>query len=126
MRYITYNESEQFEIIFYEDSKHRVPVRDFIFSLDIKMRSKLLSYIDLLKERGTDLRLPFSEHLEDGIFELRVKFGSNITRVLYFFASGKRIILTNGFVKKTQKTPRKEIKLAKRRRKDFLERGDEL
>ena len=50
------------------------------------------------------------------------KQGSNITRVLYFFYIGKKIIATNGFVKKTQKTPKEEIQLAKERRKDFIER----
>lgn len=68
---------------------------------------------------------PYSKHLEDGIFELRVKFSSNITRNLYFFAKGKRIILTNGFMKKTQKTLKNEITLAKKRRDDYIERiGD--
>lgn len=79
----------------------------------------------MLEDYGPDLKQPYSKHLEDGIFELRVKFSSNITRTLYFFAKGKRIILANGFVKKTQKTPKKEIDLAKRRRVDYLERiGD--
>ena len=79
----------------------------------------------MLEDYGPDLKQPYSKHLEDGIFALRVKFSSNITRTLYFFAKGKRIILTNGFVKKTQKTPKKEIDLAKRRRVDYLERiGD--
>ena len=79
----------------------------------------------MLEDYGPDLKQPYSKHLEDGIFELRVKFSSNITRTLYFFAKGKRIILTNGFVKKTQKTPKKEIDLAKKRKVDYLERtGD--
>ena len=55
-----------------------------------------------------------------GIFELRAKFGSDISRVLYFFFAGRRVVLTNGFVKKTQKTPKAEIELAKQYRKDFL------
>ena len=54
------------------------------------------------------------------------KQGSNITRVLYFFYIGKKIIATNGFVKKTQKTPPKELKLAKERRADWLERHKEV
>ncbi len=55
----------------------------------------------------------------------RCKVGNNITRVMYFFYFEGKIILTNGFVKKTQKTPKKEIDLAKARRKDFVERMDE-
>ena len=56
--------------------------------------------------------------------ELRCKLGSNITRALYFFYVGKCIVVTNGFVKKTQKTPPGEIKLAKDRRKDWIERQE--
>ena len=60
--------------------------------------------------------------IEDGMFEIRCKVGNNISRVLYFFYFEGKIILTNGFVKKTQKTPTEEIKLAKKYRADFKER----
>lgn len=59
--------------------------------------------IELLQEKGNQLREPYSKHLDDGIFELRCKVGSNITRVLYFFYYKGQIILTNGFVKKKLK-----------------------
>ena len=78
--------------------------------------------IKLLEEKGTALRMPYSEHLKDGIFELRAKVGTDISRVLYFFYYEGRIILTHGFIKKTQKTPPSEIEKAKRYRKDFWER----
>jgi phage-related protein len=69
---------------------------------------------------------PYSKSLEDGIFELRTKLGSDITRVLYFFVIGKKIVLTNGFVKKKQKTPRVEKELAKKYKIDYERRyGDE-
>ena len=79
--------------------------------------------IKLLEEKGNELREPYSKPLEDGIFELRAKVGTDISRVLYFFYYQGRIILTNGFVKKTQKTPSSEIEKAKRYREDFLERN---
>ena len=66
----------------------------------------------------------YCKHLDDGIFEIRGKVGTDITRILYFFYYEGRIILTNGFVKKTQETPRQQIKLAKEYRKDFLEREE--
>lgn len=80
--------------------------------------------IELLAENGSALREPYSKHLVDGIFELRAKFGSDISRVFYFFVIGKRIVLTNGFIKKTQKTPKSEIELAKKYRNEFLNRKD--
>ena len=61
----------------------------------------------------------FSKPLDDGIFEIRSKQGSNISLVLYFFVAGRKVILTNGFVKKTQKTPQREIDRAKRHREDY-------
>jgi len=89
------------------------------------MRAKLLMDIDLLEENGPLLREPYSKPIGDGIFELRARAGTNISRVLYFFVVGQRAVLTNGFIKKTQKTPEKEIELAKKYRKDYLLRRDE-
>ena len=90
------------------------------------MRAKLLVELDLLEENGPQLREPYSKHLEDGIFELRAKQGSDITRVLYFFFVGKKIVLTNGFTKKTQKPPRAEIATAKKYRAEYIERKESL
>ena len=112
-----------FQIEFYETKEGKTPVTDFLDSLDAKMAAKLIGMMELLNEKGTTLRLPYSEHLEDGIFELRCQSGSDITRTLYFFYTGKRIVITNGFVKKTQKTPQKELTLAKYRRADWISRN---
>ena len=98
----------KFEVIFYEKENGDCPVEDFLLSL--------------LEEYGNQLREPYSKHLDDGIFEIRCKVGSNITRVLYFFYYEGKIILTNGFVKKTQKTPPEQIKTAKEFRADYKER----
>ena len=112
-----------FKAEYYEKEDGTRPAEEFILGLDNKMKAKVLWTITLLEEYGTKLRLPYSEYLEDGIFELRIKQSSDITRVLYFFFKDKRIILTNGFIKKTRKTPPGELKLAKDRRTEFLRRG---
>ncbi len=112
----------KFDVEFYTKADGKKPAKDFLLGLDIKMRAKLMGLLDILEESGNQLREPYSKHLEDGIFELRGKVGNNISRVLYFFYIGNKIILTNGFVKKTQKTPKRELELAKQYRKDFLER----
>lgn len=109
----------QFIVEFYEDTKGNIPVEDFLLSQSPKMRAKILGLLEILQEKGTLLREPYSKHLQDGIFELRVKLGSDTTRILYFFYQNGRIILTNGFVKKTQKTPKKEISLAQKRKTDY-------
>lgn len=111
-----------FEVIFYEKKNGEVPVEDFLLNLDKKMRAKLVGIINILQEYGNALREPYSKHLDDGIFEIRSKVGNSISRVLYFFYYDGKIILTNGFVKKSQKTPKAELEKAKSYRKDYLER----
>ncbi len=113
----------KFEVIFYEEKNGECPIEEFLEELSMKMRAKLIGLLEILEERGNELREPYSKYLGDGIFEIRCKVGNDITRVLYFFYYEGKIVLTNGFVKKTQKTPQREIKLAKARRVDFLERA---
>ena len=114
----------KFEVLFYEKKDGTQPAKDFLLSLDKKMRAKMLSTISILADNGNELREPYSKSLSDGIFELRARSGSDITRVLYFFYVDKHIILTNGFVKKTQKTPQEEIAKAKKYREDYVQRRE--
>jgi phage-related protein len=111
-----------YEIIFYDSEDGRCPVQDFLDSLNPKLLAKTLRTIDLLEHNGPQLREPYSKMLEDGIFELRTKQSSDITRVLYFFFVGGKIVLTNGFVKKSQKTPKAEKELAKKYKADYERR----
>lgn len=114
-----------FEVNFYKTANGYCPVKTFLDSLDQKMVAKLLKSIKLLEEFGNELREPYSKSLGNGIFELRAKQGSNITRVLYFFIVGQEIILTNGFVKKSLKTPITEIHKARNYRDDYLSRKEQ-
>ena len=115
---------QEYEIEFYDKPDGTEPAKDFILSLDTKMQAKVLRTVALLRDAGPSLREPYSKLLDDGIFEIRAKFSSDITRVLYFFVIGKKVILTNGFIKKTQKTPASEIALAKQYRADYLARKE--
>ena len=114
-----------FDVEYYEKEDGTFPAEEFILSLDSKMQAKMFRELDLLETFGNQLCEPHSKPLGDGIYEIRAKVASDITRVLYFFVVNKKIILTNGFVKKTQKTPDNEIALAKKYRKDYLERNKE-
>ena len=116
---------QDFKVIFYRKEDGTEPAKEFLLGLEVKMRAKMARTIKLLEDNGPALREPVSKPLGDGIFELRAKFSSDITRVLYFFFVGKCAVLTNGFVKKTQKTPPREIYLAKRYRDDFMQRQGE-
>ena len=112
----------KFDIDFYELADGTRPAQDFIEKLPTKMIAKVLRAIHMLSLNGSELREPYSKHLEDGIFEIRAKVGSDISRVLYFFIVGRKIILTHGFIKKTQKTPPSEISRAKKYRTEFVSR----
>lgn len=114
----------KYQVVFFEKENGEVPAEDFINSLDTKMAAKVYRLLMMISENGPELREPYSKHLDDGIFELRAKIGSNITRVLYFFFAGRRVIVTNGFIKKTQKTPKSEIDKAKAFRKEYREREE--
>ena len=78
--------------------------------------------VELLAEYGPNLRLPHSRAMGDGLFELRPRGRSGIGRAFYCFLVGKRIVVVHAFVKKTQQTPDKELKLARKRMKE-LEHG---
>jgi phage-related protein len=73
---------------------------------------------ELLAEHGPSLRLPHSRAFGDGLFELRPKGRSGIGRAFYCFLVGKRIIVLHAFIKKTQRTPDRELKLARQRLKE--------
>ena len=111
-----------FDVEYYEKSDGTFPAEEFILEQNNKMKAKLFRLLVLLEEKGNELREPYSKVLEDGIFELRATQGGSITRILYFFVVGRKIILTHGFTKKTQKTPPVEIERAKKYRCDYHDR----
>lgn len=111
-----------FKVEFYETASGRCPAQDFIDAQSLKMQARIYRLLELLEMKGNALREPYSKALGDGLFELRGEQGGSTTRLLYFFMVGNRAIVTNGFAKKTRKTPASELELAKRYRADFLSR----
>lgn len=112
----------RFEIKFFKKEDGTKPLGAFIKSLDAKLRAKVVTELELLEEYGNLAREPLSKPLDDGIFEVRTIEGNNIVRILYFFDEDRIILATNGFMKKTRKTPQSEIDLAKKRRLDYQQR----
>ena len=91
---------------------------DFITSISELEARKVFYVLDMLKMQER-LSTKFVKHIEDGIFELRAEHSGNIFRVFFIFDEGNIVLLFNGFQKKSQKTPRKEIELAKRLRNEY-------
>ena len=118
-----------YTVEFYETRDGQCPVWEFLENLRIKsvsnkdarIQHKQASlYIELLQQNGTRLNDNITKHLEDGIWELRP--GNN--RVFYFFYENNTFVLLHQFRKKSQKTPKREIKKAKSERIDYLSRKE--
>lgn len=117
------------KLLFYTTDKGNSPVIDFLNSLNPKLRSKTTTKLMLLQENGyllsepdvKKLKLNYKED-ELAIWELRSKLGSNITRIFYFFWDGNTIVVTNGFLKKSMKTPKSEIEKARKYQADYKKR----
>lgn len=112
-----------FKVEYYCKNDGTSPVLEYVNSLDSKLKSKTIRAIDYLEIYGNKISPPYSKKLVDGIYELRVKFSSDIVRIIYFFYKDRIIVLTNGFTKKSQKTPKKEIELALKRKKEYERRN---
>ena len=74
--------------------------------------------VELLMEFGPDLRMPHSKAMGDGLFELRPRGREGIGRALYCFVVGGRVVIVHAFIKKTQATPERELRIARKRMKE--------
>lgn len=105
------------QIIFYENY-----FLDFYKDLDINVKSKIKYVLELIKQvERVPVKFLSPMTGYEGLFEVRIEFQSNIFRVFCCFDEGKLIVLFNGFQKKTQKTPKKEIEKAMRIKKDYFD-----
>lgn len=110
-------------IEFYKTANGTSPVEEFLESLDDSQATKVLWVLRLVRELNPIPSNYFTKMVNsDDIWEVRVQFGGNIFRLLGFFDGAKLIILTHGFQKKTQKTPKQHIELAESRKRDYLNR----
>lgn len=93
-------------------------IQSEISNMPVSIRAHYARLTELLTEFGADLRLPHSRAMGDGLFELRLKGREGIGRVFYCTLKGKRIVMLHSFIKKTSKTPQKELNIAIRRMKE--------
>ena len=118
-----------YKIIFYKDKNGNSSIEDYIKILQNKGNSskdsrikvnKIISYINQLSINGFDLGEPYIKHLDDEIWELRPLRD----RILFAYWDNNNFILLHQFMKKTQKTPKKEIEKAKNNLEDYKRRSD--
>ena len=116
------------QIEYYKKENGDVPLIDYLFTLNLKLRAKAFSEIELLEKHGTELREPYVKPIKGknykGLYELKVKFASDISRIFYFTFLNETIVLLHGFNKKTDKTPATELDRAIRYKQDYERRCD--
>jgi phage-related protein len=116
----------QVEVVYYQDDDETVPMKEWMEALSSqpKHRAKCVEWIGRLRNYGRDLRRPTSDYLRDGIYELRVRFQKTQYRMLYFFYSEGRAVITHGFSKQADKVPPKEVDRAARMKRRYEEDSD--
>lgn len=106
----------EWSVIPYSTEEGKEPVFEFIKTLPDKHQAKAIWEIDLLEKFGINLTEPYVKSIEGdkykGLWELRIQQGNNISRIFYFLAIENTFVLLYGFLKKTQKTPKRELDMA--------------
>ena len=96
-------------------------IENNILKLPTGLLARYLHLADLIEEFGPNLGMPHTRSLGEKLFELRLKSKEGTGRIFYCSKVGKRIIVLHAFIKKSQKTPEKELKIARKRLKEVLE-----
>jgi len=102
-----------FEIIYFNSV-----VEKNILKLPYDLLARYLRLTDLMIEFGPNLGMPHTKAMKDGLFELRLKSKEGIARVLYCTIVKSRVVILHSFMKKSNKTPQKELKTAIKRMKE--------
>lgn len=95
-------------------------VRDGIDKWPLGLRARYLALTLRMEEYGPVLGMPHTRAMGDGLFEIRVKGMEGIGRAFYCTRVKNRIVILHGFIKKSEKTPEGDLKLARKRMKEVL------
>ena len=111
------------KIIFYRFENGKCPVEDYLETLSTKQVEKVFFVLDLVESIDIVPRKFFKKlQATDDIWEVRIQHGNNIYRLLGFFDGNDLVVLNHALTKKTQKTPKRDIKIAEQRKKDYFSR----
>lgn len=96
-------------------------VESEFLDLPTGLLARFVRYAERMEDHGPNLGMPHTRAMGDGLFELRLKAGEGIARVFYCTIVDRRIVMLHHFVKKSPKTPRKELETARRRLKEITD-----
>jgi phage-related protein len=94
-------------------------VQEEIMNLPVTLQARYIGLTDRMMDHGPNLGLPHTDAFGGGLFELRLNGAEGIARVFFCLVVKQKIVMLHSFIKKTQKTPDKELRLAKQRMKEF-------
>ncbi len=114
--------TDPWEVVFYEAQGGARPAEDWLKDRGPKVAARFAWIFDLLEDQGTNVTRPYVDHLRGKIWEVRVEQNKVQYRMLYFAAPERKFVMLHGFIKKTQRTPPKEIDVAEERMNDYMER----
>ena len=109
------------KVVYFVTESGRRPVEEFVDVLSISSQRKFVDVVELLEDFGRSLSPPYAKYIGNEIFELRFESIEGAVRVLYFFFDSEKAVLTNGFVKKSNKTPKNEKETAIKRRQIYFQ-----
>ena len=98
---------------------HNARLEQSLLRLPAGLLARFLRYAERMEVHGPDLGMPHTRAMGDGLFELRLKAGEGIGRVFYCASAGQRIVMLHQFIKKAQKTPARELDVARKRMKEW-------
>ena len=99
-------------------------VKEETFAFPKKILAKTLHIFELVELQGANLGMPYTKPLNNGLFEIRAKGEEGIGRSIYCYQKGEVIIILHSFVKKDKKTPKKDLALAIKRKKELANTKD--
>jgi len=97
-------------------------VENDILSMPPYIQARMLKLLELIEKHGANLGSPHTEPMGDGLFEVRAKAKEGIGRSLYCYMKGRHIVILHAFVKKSNKTPKNELDLARKRKAEVEQR----
>lgn len=105
------------EVEFFNES-----VENDILSMPPKIQARMIKLLELIEKHGANLGAPHTEPMGDGLFEIRAKAQEGIGRSLYCYMKGRHIVVLHAFIKKSPKTPKSDLNLARKRKAEVERR----
>ena len=113
------------KVIYYQNSKGKKPVKEFINKLNENTKGKVLARLEFLGEHWSEMRRPLVDSIGDKLYELRIQFSQDKVRIIYAYMFKDYIVLLHGIMKHTAKIPETDKLRVKKRMVDFQLRYEE-